>query len=564
MATVSFNEFMKRSGTPSPEKVTSIGINQPPMVSKPETPAPVQPEKPGIKGYVKNVAEDFKQRGEKVVETIKKAKTGEMNPISAGLQTVGQIAGGAGDIVTEAIKPGLEKSINEISDKPAVQKIAETKPAEEITKGASDIKAKYDQFKEKHPTAAGDLEAAFNIGSLLLGEGEGSAAKAAVPKVASAAEKAVVPAAEVASKAAVPTTEAAANPIGMMSTKLYELGIGRNTAEAERILQYRADKVLGKNVKAPMTRATTAQEFGLAGRQTDIGVQAKVAGKNLYNKKILPALKGSDKIITKEELFKPLEEKINATVDPSRKADLKDAYDALTEEYANEKDWTLENAQKLKQGIDTYTQDKVFRGKPIASSYNEMRHMLADTIRSKTYEGLKDMNIKRDYLNYGNLIELEKLGIKGITDTQLKAGFGSFVSGLVDKAVTPVATYSGKALYKVAGTPITFTAPEGIKSLGEYLQSQGYDMGNGGFAKNPFARYDYKTIAKEIDNTDKNILTEFSDNFHAGKKNTTILKKKVQDMLDFYGTPGRFGKDADVAKDVNNILDAERQVAQKK
>ncbi len=446
MATVSFEQFMKQSGATKPTDVKSVGVNA----------LPTTDAKPG---YIKRVTDQYKEAGKSITEDFKK-NTINNAPLTA-LHTVGNIAKATFAPVTAAISPVLEKGIDTLTDMPSSQKSAMEGPGSQVLKVADKIK----EFGSKHPELARSAEDLYNIANVLAG------AKGDVkldnplkvrPKVEGMLERA-------------PETSAE-TPNNFVSRKLYETAIGRTTGEAERILTERANKLLGKEVTPTTTRATTAQKYGLAGRQTEIGVKAKALGEKLYQEKIAPAVKSSNRVVSKEELFKPVEEKIGEVTDPSRKIELQDALDAVKEDYNSVKDWTLEKAQKLKSEIDTFTPDKVFKGKPIASAYNEIRHDMADAIRKITYDSLADEGIKQKYLDYGNLKELEKLGIKGLTDNQLKGGAGSFISGIVQKIVTPIATYGGKALYKVPGTKINFIAPEGIGSLGEYLKSQGYDL----------------------------------------------------------------------------------------
>lgn len=404
------------------------------------------------------------------------------------------------------------------------------------------------RFAMEHPNAGEDIGRAANIAT--------AAAEGATPKATK-----TLPGALAREASTISPSISGESATAALSRKLYETGIGRNTAEAERTLNYRAEKQMGNNATPPTTRATVAQKYGIAGRQADIGVQAKVTGIKLYRDQILPELKKSPEVLTKEELFTPLKEKIDNTVDPSRKAELQDAYDALSEDYSKESTWSLEKAQQLKSGIDKTTPDKVFKGKPIANAFNELRHDMADNIRAFTYDKLSDVGIKQKYLDYGNLLELQKLGVEGLSNNKLKGGAGSFITGLIDKTVTPIATGAGKILYKIDNTPITFKAPAGVKTFGQFLEDHGYDTRNltKGAIKNPLASFDYGKVIKGIDNTDANILTEYADSVGKGKSPSPEIAKKVQNTLDYFGTPGRFGKQADVFKDVTNILDARRQ-----
>jgi len=441
MKTISAEEFKKLHGT---EAVKLFSQKQPDKT---------------LGNLGSRIKSSIQKRGENVESQI----SGSGNPLLRGIKATGQAFGAVADVASDVLGTSntLDKigtSVGETVGKgfnAVTNKIADT----ELFKGAATSGEKI--------AGEGALEAAASLGEtagVVLGaaEGLGAATKAitATKKIPGMITRVEVPS------------------IGSntLSKKLYETAIGRTTDEAERVLAYRAKKMLGEEATAPITRADTAQKYGLAGRQTEIGVQAKAKGKMLYKDVILPALKNSKETITKDDLFAPIKQKIDNTVDPSRKLELQEAFDAIQEDYINESIWNLEKAQELKRGIDKFTPDKVFRGKPISSAYNELRHDMADAIRQGTYEKLKEQGIKQKYIDYGNLLELEKIGIKGLTDNQLKGGAGSFISGLIEKTVTPIATYAGKVLYRVPGTKVNFIATPGFKSMGEYLQSQGYDI----------------------------------------------------------------------------------------
>jgi hypothetical protein len=79
-------------------------------------------------------------------------------------------------------------------------------------------------------------------------------------------------------------------------------------------------------------------------------------------------------------------------------------------------------------------------------------------------------------------MELEKVGVKWITEWGLKGWFGTFWSTLYDAVLTPVKTVWWKTLYKV-GKWIEFTWPKGIKTLAQYLKSKWYTIGEDNLLK---------------------------------------------------------------------------------
>lgn len=368
---------------------------------------------------------------------------------------------------------------------------------------------------------------------------------------------------------------------------IYESAFTPNVKEAENILAYEASQpsmfsnlfgagaIKGNPAFKPITTSETALRAGIAGTEKQVGVQAKRVADTLYNKEIAPAVKGIQGIISKEELFAPAEERIANMVDPSKKAAYQNALDSLKEDYANVSDFSFEKAQALKSELAQFTPAKVFRGQDVANETRMIQADMANLIRQKTYEALKDVNIKQKYLDYGNLQELQKVGVKAISEAGTKGGFGGFWSTMYDKAMTPVKTIGGKVLYRI-GDKLEVTAPKGFegKSFSDYLSSVGYlapkastekatnIIGNntayGGVAglkmdENGQVTFDpveagigmagmsistkkigqikLNNIAKRMDNEDVRIIQDFQDGFST-KKLTETQKENMNNLLE--------------------------------
>jgi hypothetical protein len=268
---------------------------------------------------------------------------------------------------------------------------------------------------------------------------------------------------------------------------IYSRAFTPNVKEAENILAYEATKpsiaskiygagaLEGNPAFKPVTVAETALRSGIAGTEKQVGVQAKQVGDNLWKKEIAPAVEGIKGKITKEELFAPLRERIAKIIDPSKQKAYQNALDGLLEDYAKIESFSYKQAQKLKSELAQFTPAKVFRGQDVANETRMLQADMAKLIREKTYEKLKDINVRQKYIDYGNLQELEKVGVKAISEAGTKGGFGGFWSTVYDTAMTPIKTIGGKILYKI-GDKFQVTAPKGFegKTLKDYLISIGY------------------------------------------------------------------------------------------
>lgn len=268
---------------------------------------------------------------------------------------------------------------------------------------------------------------------------------------------------------------------------LYKSAYTPSVKEAENILAYEASlpdtfsrlygagAIKGNSAFKPITTGETGLRYGIAGTEKGVGVQAKRVADTLYREEIAPAVKGIKGVISKEDLFTPLEQRIAGITDPSKKKAYQEAYDSLVEDYADWKNFTYPQAQKLKSEIAEFTPSKIFRGQDVANEVRMLKADMADTIRQKTYDALSDINVKQKYIDYGNLQELQKVGVKAISEGGYKGGFGGFWSTVYDTAMTPVKTIGGKVLYHI-GDKLQVTAPKGFegKSFSEYLKAVGY------------------------------------------------------------------------------------------
>lgn len=294
---------------------------------------------------------------------------------------------------------------------------------------------------------------------------------------------AVVGSAKLAGKVVKPV----ASGVKSFGKTVYESAYTPNVKEAENILAYEAsqpswlqkiygaDVVKGNPAFKPITVSETALRSGIAGTEKQVGVQAKKVADTLYKKEIAPAVEGIEGVITKDELFAPIQERIAGIVDPTKKSAYENAFESLMDDYKNVTSYSYKEAQKLKSDIAEFLPAKIYRGQDVANETRMMQSDMANLIRQKTYEALKDVNIKQKYLDYGNLQELQKVGVKAISDAGFKGGFGGFWSTVYDKAMTPVKTVGGKVIYHI-GDKLQVTAPKGFegKSFAEYLKAIGY------------------------------------------------------------------------------------------
>lgn len=411
-----------------------------------------------LKDRVGTVTEQFKQVGDAqgAVETAAQVA-------QTPLRVVGQAAGAVGDVIGAGVN-AIDKVTGGNLDKLG-EYIASTETGKQL--GASLLK-----LQQEQPELAGTLGDLFNIATV----GVGGAGAKTLAKGATTAIK----------QTGAKTARGVGGATKATGEKLYQSAITPTVQEAERILVSKAsqpsitsevfgagDLVRETPIPMPRTRATTALEKGIAGTETSIGVQAKKVADNLWKKTIAPALDKAEGIVTKDELFAPILKRIDETVEPSRKKAFQDAFEALQEDYAKVGQFTLKEAQNIKSSLDEFTPSKVFKGQEVANEFRMLQNDMANAIRQKIYNSIDDIDIKQAYRDYGNLVELQKIGVKAISETGLKGGFGGFWSTIWDTATTPIKTIGGKVLYKV-GDKLQFVGDKNIKTFGEFLEKNGY------------------------------------------------------------------------------------------
>jgi hypothetical protein len=471
------------------------------------------PQGPGI---LQGIKQDFSARTGKAADAQLSALSGNQTDKSAALQTLGQGAGFVGDVASRLIPDAIEETIGK----------GITKASEYVPKSIADIGGdailKYQGWKEQHPEAAANIESIGSLGTLVpIGAIAKTGAQTGVKAALVGTGKAIEVGAD-----AISTPGKVIRGAG---SALYKTAITPTVKEAEQILKYRAktpfltrvSSTLDNTATPPLTRGQTALEKGLMGTESAIGVQAKRSADNLWNKEIAPAVAKSKVQMTKDELFTPALERIAATEDPTRKAALQNAYEALLEDYKAYPDsFDLTKAQKLKVGIAKFTPTKIFKGQDVASELRTLQADMASAIRTKTYEALADEGIKKKYLDWANLDELQSVGVKAISEASFKAGSGTLLSGLWDMATTPIKTIGGQVLYRV-GSKLEFQGAKGIKTFGQYLKQKGYEKpteynlpksepGIGLSVKD--ISVTPESVAKKIDMTDVRKIARFLDN----------------------------------------------------
>jgi len=256
---------------------------------------------------------------------------------------------------------------------------------------------------------------------------------------------------------------------------LYKTAIRENTDEAAQTIKAKA-----RGTTLPVTRADTALKYGVQWTEKSIWVQGVRKSDKIFKETIAPALKKSKAIHKIDDIFSNVEKQIAWEKSAIRKQELIDWLKALKEEFktTGKKTFTTADLQAEKSVLDKFTQSKIFKWKEVADGYNQVKNTLANVMREQVRADLAKTGVKNAkelYRDYANLAELEKIGIKWITEGGKRWGSGTAIMTILDKYLTPVKTIWWNQLYR-AWKWIEFVWPKGIKTLGSFLQKWGYKL----------------------------------------------------------------------------------------
>lgn len=280
---------------------------------------------------------------------------------------------------------------------------------------------------------------------------------------------------------------AAGKAISTVGKGIYKFIIPHSAQEAGLLQAYKAKTPFLERValaaqgksNRPITAGQTAFDSevpgqimnmqGLRGTETQLGIQARKASTNLWGELIEPALENSKVSVNMPKFFSELETKIvKENADLSRQKALLEALDAMKEDYAGVTKVSMQELQKFKEGWAQFVPDKAYRGKPIGAAFRDVQNEAASLARQSIYDTLGP-EIKRAYIDYGNLKAIQEIGIKAMTGGKLKGGAGSFLSGLYEMALTPISTIGGLTVYRT-GQGIQLLGAPGAATIGDLLQ----------------------------------------------------------------------------------------------
>lgn len=375
-----------------------------------------------------------------------------LDVLEGGLKTGSGLIGAAFSPTAPVIEPTFGAGINKIADKisniPQVQQFAQSQ-AGQTTSRVSENLANAGVIAG---TIAGGLK---------------------TPQVAGMAG-------DVASGVAKAPLAGAGRVLKATGEGLYKTTISPEESTAQALLKYDAKQptftgriknlVTGQQEGKPVTEANTAARYGLAGTEYRLGVQAKQAQSSLWENIVKPKLAENKGAVNMKEFLGTIEKDINKIPDLTRRNALKEALQAVKEDYKNVGKINLEKLQDYKKGWAEFLPEATYKGKPIGTALKAVHDLMARKARSVIYKHIGEEG-KQAYLDYSNLESIIKSGVKSLTgDPASKSISRNVWQFVMNKAVTPVVTIGGKVLYKT-GEGLELLGDSGAKTVGEVINS---------------------------------------------------------------------------------------------
>ena len=469
MAIYTFQQALKKQGVTAKDvKVVSEEVAQPKEQSF------LQDAGQDIKQVGTEIASTFRERQASVQASKEAQARGEQTGMETFYQTAGQASGLVSDVVGSILKGAVKTVLPQSAEEsvkgaiePVAKAVMESPPAQVILD-------KYNSLDERTKR---NVDAALGIGNLALDVATLGVGK----KTAEVGAKTAV-------KGAVKTLEASKTLAGKSGQLLkgtgeaaYGLTVTPTIKTAQRIVTYEAKQptLLGriKNFvkgvepvgKKPVTEANTAARLGLTGTEKGLAVEGKRAADGLWKEVVAPAIKQSKTTVDMKQFINELRSSIKTSVaELGRRADLLESVDAFADAYKNVGKISLSKLQDYKSGWTKFLPEKAWKGKAIGTSFKEVQNLAGHKAGAIIRENMDDV-ARTAYQDWGNLQSIIESGTKSLTGDAAKKSLGRNVWEFVmDKAVTPVATYGGKVLYRT-GEGLEFWGKTGAKTVKDVI-----------------------------------------------------------------------------------------------
>ena len=344
--------------------------------------------------------------------------------------------------ITAPIGAGIEAISNKISDNPSVQKFAQTGAGQAVAQGAEDVA----NLATITSAVAGGVPLAKGAG-VVAGEVGGALTRGTGRVLKKAGEGAY----------GLTVTPEESTSIALRKYK------AKYPDVASRVkATLTGEELEGK----PTTEANTAARMGMMGTEKELGVQATRFADEIFKDKVIPSLEKVKGKVNMKSFFSEIEKEINKTGDLHRKNALKEGLNALKDDFKNVSSVSLRKLQDYKSDWGKSLPQSYFKGKDISGAMGAVKALARKKAQQIIY---KHTDAKEAYLDYGNLQSIMEAADKATKDPASRTLGRNIWEFIMDKAVTPIATTSGKILYKT-GEGLEFVGQKGAKKVGDIVE----------------------------------------------------------------------------------------------
>ena len=356
--------------------------------------------------------------------------------------------------ITKPIGQGIDYIANKISDNPNIQNFANTKAGEVATRVAGDVN---------------------NLATIFGVVGGGEELPSVKGAISTGGEKLV----NTTTNIAKPLLNTTGRVLKNVAEKTYGVTVTPEEATTQAVRKYNAKQptlfsriknvVTGNQPEGkPITEANTAARLGLAGTEKELGVQATRASNQLWDNVIKPKLSAVNGKLNMKTFLGEIEKDISSGTKGIRKTQLLESLNTIKDEFKRVNKISLEKLQSYKEDWAKFIPEASYKGKPISSAIKDVQNMMAEKARKVLYKYIGEEG-KQAYIDYGNLKSLEKAADKSVKDPAKQSLTKDVWQFIMDKAVTPIATISGKYLYKT-GEGLEFMGNKGAKTVNDIIQ----------------------------------------------------------------------------------------------
>lgn len=435
-----------------------------------------EPKRQDILDRFGSTLKEYGQKYGAIAERVWNPKEGKVmgqNPLSSGLQFTGTTIGLAQDLVFDVAEEITPKPVKEVLET-GLNKLLQTKAGEEVIQFAQ----QYNDWAQHHPQAAADIEAIFNIASIIpAGKGAQLGIKAATKSLGTVETVAKTGVKATEKKLVARTFDEAVDIVKPVLTKKQKTeaikfgDLETNIIGTTKIKASELDNRIAKSVEGIVAKEAKVEDNIAA-------IRASISEKG---ETVSAFLKEHDAIFNKKQLRSQIDQiKDEHSILFRGDESIRKAYDSVIDEYFKILDrhpknlsgaWEARkefddlvrdrlpkafddvgnNAQKqavrdVRQAVNGYIHERLPEGSPFKSSLEEM------SLQYRAIDNIADKAAGQVGKNIVSLLEA-KIRSNPILSGAGLLGLGGLVSGVLTSPITlgalltyGVVTLSGKKI----------------------------------------------------------------------------------------------------------------------